>query len=657
MISINSVTVSFTGRDLFNDISFIINPKDRIGLIGKNGVGKSTLLKVIMGIQPIDKGSIAISGGKTIGYLPQEIKVDSDKSIFDEAMTAFQHVLELEQEIEQINIELAERTDYESEAYHKLISDLTEKHERLNVLGSAKAESEVEKVLKGLGFSPDEFEKPINTFSGGWQMRVELAKLLIQQPSLLLLDEPTNHLDIEAILWLEEFFKSYPGALMMISHDRMFLDQVTNRTIEIVFGKIYDYSVPYTKYLTLREERFEQQMATLRNQQKYVAEQEKFIERFRSKATKAKQVQSRIKALEKVNMQQLDELDQSSIQFRFPPAPRSGDVVLKGEQVSKAYEDKEVFKLLDFQLDRGDRVAFVGQNGQGKSTLVKLITDKLEHDGKLTIGHNVSVGYYAQVQENTLDLNATVLETIEHAAPEEWNNVSRIRALLGAFLFGPDDIDKRVKVLSGGEKSRLALARLLLKPCNLLILDEPTNHLDIASKEVLKEALLHFNGTLIVVSHDRDFLGELTTKTYEFANKTIKEHLGDISEFLNKHEVASFRDFEQGGKPKQAKKEQPKQEDAKKDKPDQKEDYEAKKQRQRDLRKLQKDVSRIEKKIAEFEESIAKLEEQMHDPSFYSDETKNKEAMFQHAEFSRQLEEYMAQWEIAHEKLEELENN
>jgi len=653
MISINSVSVSFSGKDLFNDLSFIINPKDRIGLIGKNGVGKSTLLKIIMGIQPCDKGSVAISGGKTIGYLPQEIKVNSEKTIFDEAMTAFEHVIQLEKDIEHINQQLADRTDYESDAYHQLITDLTEKHERLNVLGSAKAESEVEKVLKGLGFSPEEFTKPINTFSGGWQMRVELAKLLIQKPSLLLLDEPTNHLDIEAILWLEAFFKSYPGAVMMISHDRMFLDEVTNRTIEIVFGKIYDYAVPYTKYLTLREERFEQQMATLRNQQKYVAEQERFIERFRSKASKAKQVQSRVKALEKVDLQQLDELDQSSIQFRFPPAPRSGDVALKGENVGKNYGSKEVFKHLDFQLDRGDRVAFVGQNGQGKSTLVKLITDKLEHDGELTIGHNVAIGYYAQVQENTLDQDLTVLETIEQSAPEEWNNISRIRALLGAFLFGPDDVDKRVKVLSGGEKSRLALAKLLLKPCNLLILDEPTNHLDIASKEVLKEALLHFNGTLIVVSHDRDFLGGLTTKTFEFANKTIKEHLGDVGEFLAKHEVISFRDFEQGVKPVKKPKVEATVEET--PKTESKEDYEAKKQRQRDLRKLQKDISRIEKKIAELEEQIAELEKQMHDPEFFHDADKNKEATFQHAEWSRQLEEYMQQWEVTHEKVEELQ--
>ena len=653
MISINSVSVSFSGKDLFNNLSFIINPKDRIGLIGKNGVGKSTLLKIIMGIQPCDKGSIAISGGKTIGYLPQEIKVNSEKTIFDEAMTAFEHVIQLEKDIEEINQQLADRTDYESDAYHQLITDLTEKHERLNVLGSAKAESEVEKVLKGLGFSPEEFRKPINTFSGGWQMRVELAKLLIQKPSLLLLDEPTNHLDIEAILWLEAFFKSYPGAVMMISHDRMFLDEITNRTIEIVFGKIYDYAVPYTKYLTLREERFEQQMATLRNQQKYVADQERFIERFRSKASKAKQVQSRVKALEKVDLQQLDELDQSSIQFRFPPAPRSGDIALKGVDVGKNYDTKEVFKHLNFQLDRGDRVAFVGQNGQGKSTLVKLITDKLEHEGELKIGHNVTIGYYAQVQENTLDQNLTVLETIEQSAPEEWNNISRIRALLGAFLFGPDDVDKRVKVLSGGEKSRLALAKLLLNPCNLLILDEPTNHLDIASKEVLKEALLHFNGTLIVVSHDRDFLGGLTTKTFEFANQSIKEHLGDVSEFLAKHEVISFRDFEQGAKPEK----KPKAEKVTKEVPktDQKEDYEAKKQRQRDLRKLQKDISRIEKKIAELEEQIAQLEEQMHDPEFFNDTAKNKEATFKHAEWSRQLEEYMHQWELTHEKVEELQ--
>ncbi len=641
MISINNISVSFSGRDLFNDISFIVNPKDRIGLIGKNGVGKSTLLKIIMGIQPSDKGGIAISSGESIGYLPQEIVIDSKNTVFDEAMTAFAHVLELEEEIEKINIALAERTDYESDSYNDLIQSLSEKHERLNVLGSAKAESEVEKVLKGLGFSDDEFNRPLSTFSGGWQMRVELAKLLIQKPSLLLLDEPTNHLDIEAIMWLEDFFKSYPGALMMISHDRMFLDEVTNRTIEIVFGKIYDYSVPYSKYMVLREERYEQQLATLRNQQKYIAEQERFIERFKAKATKAKQAQSRMKALDKVKVQQLDELDNTAIKFRFPPAPRSGDVAVKGIAVSKTYDEKEVLNKIDFQLDRGNRVAFVGQNGQGKSTLVKMINNQTQFDGELTIGHNIKIGYYAQVQENTLDKDQTVLETIEHVAPEEWNNVSKIRALLGAFLFGEDDIDKRVKVLSGGEKSRLALAKLLLEPCNLLILDEPTNHLDIASKEVLKEALQNYNGTLIIVSHDRDFLAGLTDRTFEFADKKIKEHLGDISEFLSKHSVESFRAFEQTGK----KKETSKKPGTTKEKPAQKEDYATRKANEKELRKLKNSVKRCEDKIAELESSIEKLEEKMQDPELFSDAEKNKKATFEHAELSRKLGTEMAKWE------------
>mgnify|MGYP001252216647 CR=1 FL=1 len=660
MIAVNNISVSFSGKDLFNDISFIINPKDRIGLIGKNGVGKSTLLKIIYGIQPSDKGGIAISSGESIGYLPQEIKIDSEKSIFDEAMTAFNDVIQLEKDIEKINEELATRTDYESDSYTQLIQDLSEKHEHLHVLGSAKAESEVEKVLKGLGFKPEEFERPISTFSGGWQMRVELAKLLIKKPSLLLLDEPTNHLDIEAILWLEDFFNNYPGALIMISHDRMFLDNVTNRTIEIVFGKIYDYSAHYSKYMVLREERYEQQMATLRNQQKYIEEQEKFIERFRSKASKAKQVQSRVKALEKVEVQQLDELDNSSIQFRFPPAPRSGEVVLKGTHLTKQYEEKMVLNNIDFQIDKGDRVAFVGQNGQGKSTLVKLVTDKLSHDGELKIGHNVEVGYYAQVQENTLDVNLTVLETIEQAATEEWSNISRIRGLLGAFLFGPDDVDKRVKVLSGGEKSRLALAKLLLKPCNLLILDEPTNHLDISSKEVLKEALKHFDGTLILVSHDRDFLQELTTKTYEFANHKIKEHLGDISEFLRKHQVESFREFEHGGVNEKPKAKQPKQEvkpvEEKPKKEEPKLSYEEQKERNKIIRKAENDVKKAENKITELEAEMAKLEKAMHADDFYDNEENSKKIMFEHAELSKKLDQVMQDWESASEKLHKLED-
>lgn len=652
MISLNNISISFSGKDLFNDISFIINPKDRIGLVGKNGVGKSTLLKVIFGIQPTTKGSIAISEGATMGYLPQEIKVDSEKSIFDETMTVFDEVIQLNKRIDNINIELAERTDYESEAYQKLIHDLTEMHDRLNVLDSNKMESTVEKVLKGLGFKEEEFQKPISEFSGGWQMRVELGKLLIQKPSLLLLDEPTNHLDIEAILWLEEYFKNYPGSIIMISHDRMFLDNITNRTIEIVFGKIYDYKVAYSKYFELRQDRYDQQVATMRNQQKYIEQQEKFIERFKAKATKAKAVQSKMKMLDKIDRVEIDELDSSSIKFHFPPAPRSGDVVVRADELSKSYEDHLVFHEAKFTITRGERIAFVGQNGQGKSTMVKLITDKLKHEGELTIGHNVEIGYYAQVQENTLDQNKTVLEVIEDAATEEWSNVSKIRGLLGAFLFGADDIDKKVKVLSGGEKSRLALAKLLLRPVNLLILDEPTNHLDISAKEMLKEALNNYNGTLILVSHDRDFLNGLTNKTYEFINKKVKEHIGPIQDFLRNHAVESFREFEAGKKVEKKKVETKKEEKVS----DNKISYAQRKEREKELRKIRNAIKKREEKISQLESDIETLEVKMHADDFYANEEESKATFFKHSELTQQLEQNMVQWEELQLQLEEEEN-
>lgn len=611
-----------------------------------------------MNEQQPDSGNVALSEGVTLGYLPQEIHTDSEQGILDETLTAFSELEAYEREIEEINQQFNERTDYESEEYQKLIDRLTELHDRLAVYNPHQIRSEAEKVLKGLGFKTTDLQRPMSEFSGGWQMRVELAKLLLRRPSLLLLDEPTNHLDIEAILWLEAFLGSYSGAVMMISHDRMFLDNITNRTIEIVFGRIYDYQVPYSKYLELREERYEQQMATLRNQQKHIAEQERFIERFRYKATKAKQVQSKMKMLEKIDLQELDELDGSTIHFRFPPAPRSGLIVAKAEQLTKSYGDAVILKDLEFQLERGDRIAFVGQNGQGKSTLVKLITEKLEHDGKLEVGTNVELGYYAQIQENTLDPETTVYETIEAVAKDEWANPTRIRTLLGAFLFGEADVDKRVKVLSGGEKSRLALARLLLKPTNLLILDEPTNHLDISSKEVLKDALLAYNGTLVLVSHDRDFLQGLTQRTFEFANKQIKEHLGDIHEFLRYHQVASFREFESGKPAKKATPTKPKTEKPKKETSSNATgalSYAARKERERELRKLKNDIQKREKSISELESAIQVLEKQMQDPDFFQDEAQSKKAFVEHSDLQHKLDQYMHQWETLVDQLQNLE--
>ena len=593
MISINNISVSFTGIDLFKQLSFVVNPRDRIGLIGKNGVGKSTLLKIIAGKQSADSGSVDLPESNTIGYLPQEFHIDSDKSVMEETKTAFKEVLDMEAEISSITTEIEQRTDYESDEYGDLINKLSELHHQLELKGGSKMESEIEKILKGLGFTESDFNRSIQDFSGGWQMRVELAKLLLRQPDFLLLDEPTNHLDIESIMWLEDFFINYQGAIMMVSHDRMFLDNVTNRTIELVFGSMYDFKVPYTKYMELREERYEQQIATYKNQQKYIEQQQRFIDRFRAQATKAKQVQSKIKQLEKLDHVNIDELDGQQIEFKFPPAPRSGDISLEIKGLVKTYGPKQVFSDANLILERGDKVAFVGQNGMGKSTMVRLINQLENPDaGLLKIGHNIEIGYYAQVQEKTLDENKTVLATIEDIATNEWANISKIRALLGAFLFNEDDVEKRVKVLSGGEKSRLALARLLLNPVNLLILDEPTNHLDISAKDMLKQALLRYDGTLIVVSHDRDFLDGLTDKTYEFRDGKVKEHLGTVQDFLKVYQAEHFRAFEQN-------KDDLKVELQKKDKKNNN------KISQKELNKIKQKISKIESQISKQENIIS----------------------------------------------------
>ncbi|CAN5304948.1 ABC-F family ATP-binding cassette domain-containing protein [soil metagenome] len=644
MISVANLSVTFGSRDLFKEISFVMNAKDRIGLVGKNGVGKSTLLKILAGHQPPTKGAIMTGPGETIGYLPQEISNDSTKTIMDETMTAFDEVLKMEQEIEHINEQLATREDYESDDYMEMINRLSDCHERVHTLGAGKMESEVIKTLKGLGFSDADMVRPMTEFSGGWQMRVELAKLLLQKPSLLLLDEPTNHLDIESILWLEQVFINYPGALLMVSHDRAFLDNVTNRTIEIVFGKIYDYKANYTKFFELREERLEQQQNAYKNQQRYIAQQERFIERFKAKASKATQAKSAQKQLDKVERIEFDDLDNSSIQFHFPKAPRSGDVVLRAEQLNKSYGTKEILKNLIFDITRGERVAFVGKNGMGKSTLVKMINGETDAQGILKIGHNVEIGYYAQIQEKTLNENRTVIQTIEDVATHEWTNQARVRGLLGAFLFGEEEIDKKVKVLSGGEKSRLALARMLLRPVNLLILDEPTNHLDIASKEVLKEALLRYDGTLILVSHDRDFLQGLTNKTFEFTNKRIVEHYGDIQVFLDSHAVDSFRDFETSKDKDKALKAQAfgkatpaANETAAKDA--------QKKEQEKDLRKLKNELKQEEDSIERLEKEIAGILVQLQDPELFKDDSKSKQVVKKHDDLKQQLAKSMKRWE------------
>ena len=654
MIFISSLTKLFGGEELFSDISFLINPKDRIGLVGKNGAGKSTLMKIISGMLEPDKGTVETAQGRKIGYLHQELKQDSGKTVFDETMLAFKEVLEVEHEINRITKELETREDYHSEEYHKLLDDLSHNHDLYNHLGGADRESNLEKVLKGLGFEQSDFNRPMSEFSGGWKMRVELAKLLLRMPDLLLLDEPTNHLDIESILWLEDFLKNYPGAVMMVSHDRMFLDNVTNRTIEIVLGKIYDYKAAYTKYLTLRQERIEQQQNAFNNQQRFIAQQERFIERFKAKASKAKQAQSRIKLLDKLERIEIDEVDTSALNIRFPAAPRSGEIALEAKDVSKSYGEHVIFRQVNVTIERGEKVAFVGRNGEGKSTLVKIISGKEKYDGNLKIGHNVKLGYYAQIQDGTLDESITVLKTIEDEAKGEWSNASRIRGLLGAFLFGEDAVDKKVKVLSGGEKSRLALAKLLLNPINLLILDEPTNHLDMSSKEVLKQALIKYDGTLIIVSHDRDFLAGLTDKTYEFSQGKVKEHLGDINDFLRNHKVETFRQFE-AAKPGAGEKRQGTEAGGNQNEAVSKEKYEEKKQREKELKRLKNLVSKCEKEIEMLETAIAVLEQKMNHPDFYNDAAASQKTMEERETLKKKLDETVAQWENAGTELEKTE--
>ncbi|NQY08830.1 MAG: ABC-F family ATP-binding cassette domain-containing protein [Flavobacteriales bacterium] len=640
MFSISNLSIQFNGVDLFTSISFMIGEKDRIGLVGKNGVGKSTLLKVMAKDLEPSGGRIVLPEGKTIGYLAQEIKFSSDRTVMDELLTVFKEAHQLEEDIEAINKELEERIDYESDAYMRLITDVTEKGERLGFLDIGKMEGKTELILKGLGFNAEDFTRPIKEFSGGWQMRVELGKLLLLSPDLLMLDEPTNHLDIESILWFESYLKTYKGAIVMISHDRMFLDNLTKRTIEIVSKKIYDYKAPYTKFLELRQERIDLQKAAFTNQQKFIDQQEKFISRFKAKASKSKQAQSKMKQLEKIERIQLDDVDTSHIQFRFPPAPRSGDTVITAERMTKAYGERTILSDLSFMVARGERIAFVGKNGMGKSTLIKLITGEENFDGELKIGHNVSLGYYSQMSEQSLNPKMSVLETIDDVATGEWRSVSRMRGLLGSFLFGEEDVDKKVSVLSGGEKARLVLAKLMLKPINLLILDEPTNHLDIASKDVLKQALLNYDGTLILVSHDRSFLTGMVDRIFEFDNGQINDKLGTIEEFLSSKEVDSFRSYES---------DKPAADIGSKKKINKTPKVEApsneSKGSGKDRNERRKAIKNLERSIEKYEEEISKMEVVMNAEDFYNDKKAAGGMMWKHQEAKKKLDIKMAEWE------------
>jgi len=541
MLNIHKLSIAFQGDYLFENISFRLKGGDRVGLIGKNGAGKSTLLKIIAGELEYDSGQVAEEKNLKLGFLKQDIDFVYGRTILEEAYEAFTEIKQLEARLEDINTQLAERTDYESEGYHQLMVDLNDVQHQYEILGGYNYQGETEKILQGLGFQREDFEKLTDTFSGGWRMRIELAKLLLQNNDILLLDEPTNHLDIESIIWLESFLKSYAGAVVIVSHDKMFLDNVTNRTIEISLGKIYDYPKPYSKYLVLREEMKTLQLASQKNQQKQIEQTEKLIEKFRAKASKATMAQSLIKKLDKIDRIEVDEDDNSVMAVNFPVSVVPGKVVIETHKVSKNYDKLQVLQNVNLQVERDSKIAFVGQNGQGKSTLAKIIVGELKHEGNVKLGHNVQIGYFAQNQAEYLDGSKTVLDTMIDAANE--TNRSKVRDILGSFLFRGEEVDKYVRVLSGGERNRLALAKLLLQPLNVLVMDEPTNHLDIKSKNVLKEALIKFSGTLILVSHDRDFLQGLTNKVYEFKNKHIKEYLGDIDFFLEQRNIENLREF------------------------------------------------------------------------------------------------------------------
>ncbi len=644
MISVDQLTVEFGGFKLFDQVSFLINPKDRVGLVGKNGAGKSTLLKIFMGIQQPTKGIVSVPGDIRLGYLPQNMICRDERTVFEEAREAFSEVLKLDSKIKKINQQLADRTDYESKEYLDLIHDLTEATERYQMLGGDSIEASIEQTLTGLGFKRSDFMRPTSEFSGGWRMRIELAKILLQRPDVLLLDEPTNHLDIEAIQWFEDFLKDYPGAVLLISHDRAFLDNITNRTIEISLGKIYDYNVSYSKFETLRKEQREQQLAAYRNQQKMIEETEAFIERFRYKATKAVQVQSRIKQLEKLERIEIDEIDVSKLNIKFPEAPRSGDLVINARNLSKSYGDLQVLNDLEFTIQRGERVAFVGRNGEGKTTLSRMIVDELDYTGELRIGHNVSMGYFAQNQDELLDENKTALQVIDDVAVGDVR--TKIRDILGAFLFSGEEVDKKVKVLSGGERSRLAMAKLLLEPYNLLVLDEPTNHLDMHSKDILKNALQNFKGTIIIVSHDREFLDGLVDKVFEFRNKNIKEHLGGIYEFLQKRKLENLQQLELKTKEKNVKKEQ--------SNTVHKEAYLERKELDKKIRKAEKDVHSSEQKIEKLEKEIAEINSKLSDP----EQMNHDSSLFsRYEELKKLLEKEMGNWEEFTKKLENLKDD
>ena len=635
MLNIHKLSIAFQGDYLFENVSFRLKGGDRVGLIGKNGAGKSTLLKIIAGELEYDSGQVAEEKEIKLGFLKQDIDFVFGRTILEEAYEAFTEIKQLEAKLEHINTQLAERTDYESDVYHQFMVDLNEVQHQYEILGGYNYQGETEKILQGLGFKREDFEKLTDTFSGGWRMRIELAKLLLQNNDILLLDEPTNHLDIESIIWLESFLKNYAGAVVIVSHDKMFLDNVTNRTIEISLGKIYDYPKPYSEYLVLREEVKTLQLASQKNQQKQIEQTEKLIEKFRAKASKATMAQSLIKKLDKIDRIEVDQDDNSVMTLKFPVSVVPGKVVIETHDVSKNYDELQVLNKVNLHVERDSKIAFVGQNGQGKSTLAKIIVGELKHEGNVKLGHNVQIGYFAQNQAEYLDGSKTVLDTMIDAANE--TNRSKVRDILGSFLFRGEEADKYVRVLSGGERNRLALAKLLLQPLNVLVMDEPTNHLDIKSKTVLKEALKKFSGTLILVSHDRDFLQGLTNKVYEFKNKHIKEYLGDIDFFLEQRNLENLREAERRDVVKVTE-----------SKTDNKQSY----QDQKKLKSLNNKLSKVESEINQLEKSIKTIDVELEtnynvtvsDPKFFDKYQAKKD----------KLKKLMKEWEQVHESLEEL---
>lgn len=641
MISVNQLTVAFSGVDLFKNITFLVNPKDRIGLVGKNGAGKSTMLKVLLGDIEPESGSVTIGKDSTVGYLAQQMVLQAGKTVLEEALSAFSNIHDLHKRIAEINVQLNERTDYESDSYSKLIDQLTVISEQLSMMGSNSIEGEAEQTLLGLGFERKDFDRQTTEFSGGWRMRIELAKILLEKPAYMLLDEPTNHLDIESIQWLETFLKNYNGAIVLISHDKAFLDAVTNRTIEISLGRIYDYKASYSRYLVLRADRIAQQTAAYENQQKMIEDTEKFIDRFRYQATKATQVQSRIKQLDKVDRIEIENEDTSSIHFRFPPAPRAGKMVVEAIGCAKSYGDKLIIGEVDLVVERGQKIALVGRNGEGKSTFTKMIMSEIEFEGTMRLGHNVRIGYFAQNQDELLDPDKTVFQTLDDIAAGDMRK--KVRDILGSFLFSGEDVDKKVRVLSGGERNRLAMAKLLLEPYNLLLLDEPTNHLDIRSKDILKQAVQQYDGTVILVSHDRDFLEGLVSHVYEFKHQRVKEHLGGIHDFLEKKKIDCLKTIERKDAP-------PKDEAPSTKTSDSKVSFEDKKQLDKDYKRISNQVKSAETSISDIEMQLKSVADALSRP-----ENLDTTLCVKHQQLEKQLEQALYEWELLSEQLTEIQ--